>query len=339
MARLDINLVSSFVGKGLEREALLLKALLEQNACYVNTVHYTSLNAPLIRADISIFLEVVMPIALNLSRENWLCPNSEWWYSINDQHLSRFSKILCKTHDCYDIWSQKVGAEKCVYTGFESRDIFRPEIAKETAFLHLAGESEFKNTEAVIRAWRTTEARDFPTLTVVTRHEKFWKLCEEPPWKNIVCIRERLSDDAIIDLMNRNLFHLMPSMYEGFGHAIHEALGCEGLVITTNAPPMNSYRGILEECMVAVTKKTPRSLAVLNEVAPIAVVQAIQRALHIKAMDREWDSFGHRLPDEKRFGVRGKTARQRFLEDREEFRKTVVHLIDEFQLHRGATRA
>lgn len=325
---MDFNICTSLVGKGLEREYLLLRDLLMSHGHYVVGHHYTNINAQFVRADVNIFMEVVLPPLLNLSRENWFVPNSEWFHSINEQYVPRFTKILCKTRDCYDIWSRKVGAEKCTYIGFESRDIFRPDIPKELAFLHLAGESEFKNTEAVIRAWRTTEAREFPPLTVVTRHKKFWDLCEDAPWGNLTCIRERLPDEAITELMNRHLFHLMPSMYEGFGHAIHEALGCEGLVITTDAPPMHTYRGVLVDCLVKVVKRTPRALAILNEVSPVTVVQSVQQALVLRATTREWDTFGHQIPEEKRFLYRGKLARKAFLEDRDFFRKTFMELVE-----------
>lgn len=328
MARLDINLVSSFVGKGLEREALLLKSLLEQNDCYVNTVHYTSVNAPLVRADITIMLEVVMPMALNLSREIWFAPNCEWFHGQNEQFVNRFTKVLCKTRDCYDIWNRKCPG-KCVYTGFESRDIYRPEIERKVAFLHLAGESEFKNTEAVIKAWRTTQAMTFPPLTVVTRHKKFWDLCEDMPWGNVTCHRERLPEEQIIELMNSHLFHLIPSQYEGFGHAVHEAIGCGNLVMTTDAPPMNSFNGILREGLIPVAKKTPRLLAMMSEVSAADVANTVQKVLELKKLDdRQWDAFGHQIPTYKQWmAERQKRARDSFLADREEFRKTILELV------------
>ena len=124
----DINIVTSLVGAGLEREYLLLREFLMSHGHYVVGMHYTNINAPMVRADITIFLEVVMPQALNLARENWLVPNCEWWDSKNDQFLPRFSRIICKTKDCYDIWCNKVGPQKCIYTSFEARDIYHPSI-------------------------------------------------------------------------------------------------------------------------------------------------------------------------------------------------------------------
>jgi hypothetical protein len=57
MAKKDINVISSMVGKGLEREFILLKDFLAAHDCYLNGIHYTNWNgASLVRADINIFL-------------------------------------------------------------------------------------------------------------------------------------------------------------------------------------------------------------------------------------------------------------------------------------------
>jgi len=285
----DINIISSMVGAGLEREYLLLRELLMANGHYVVGMHYTNLsNTPMVRADINIFLEVVCPPALSLSRENWLVPNSEWWHAQNDVFLPRFTKILCKTQDCYRIWCQKVGPEKCVFTSFEARDINRPEIDRELRCLHVAGKSEHKNTDAVLRAWRMTgthlphlppPASLIPPLTIVTRSPVFAEHFQPNtpfPHGNVTHLSHP-TDEQIIELMNSHRIHVIPSMYEGFGHVIHEALGCGGLVVTTDAPPMNTYEGILGDCTVPVETKTPYRLAALNAVTPAAVYARVQR--------------------------------------------------------------
>jgi hypothetical protein len=51
-------------------------------------------------------------------------------------------------------------------------------------------------------------------------------------------------------MMNRHRFHIMPSKYEGFGHYIHEAIGCGGIVLTTDARPMNEFRGITRQALI-----------------------------------------------------------------------------------------
>ncbi len=55
-------------------------------------------------------------------------------------------------------------------------------------------------------------------------------------------------------LQNKCLFHAYPSQAEGFGHCINEAMSCEVVVLTNNAPPMNelvnSDNGFLVNCQV-----------------------------------------------------------------------------------------
>jgi glycosyltransferase involved in cell wall biosynthesis len=318
MARKDVNIITSLVGKGLEREYLLLKDLLAQHDCYTVGIHYTNwANSTLVRADINIFLEVIHPLAFSLSRENWLFPNSEWWDARNDQFLPRFTKICCKTRDCERIWRAKLAndrPDRVVYTGFEARDLYDPTISRENRFLHLAGESEFKNTEAVIEAWKRTcwEYKPLP-ITVVTRQPKYKELCSGAP--GLTCIGEKIPDDEIKRLMNSHRFHLMPSAYEGFGHALHEAPGCGALVITTAAPPMNEVMGIIPEWAVHSPRETQRSLARLHQVGWVDIQVTCNKVA--QACD-------HRAHE---FEARQKTARNAFLSARDNFRKVFLSMV------------
>ena len=304
------------VGKGLEREYDLLRELLNGHDIYTVGIHYTDLaRATLVRADATIFLEVIHPLAVNLSKENWLVPNSEWWFPQNDRFLPQMTKVLCKTRDCLRIWSKKVDPHKCTYVGFESRDLYRPDIAREMKFLHVAGESEFKNTESVIGAWRRTMLQNVfkrPPLTVVTRQKKYRDLCEGV--EGIMCI-ERASEDEIVQLMNSHRFHLIPSAYEGFGHALNEGIGCGALVITTDGAPMNEFPGIVKELAVPVARTEPRSLAQLCHVTEDAVLDSVRRAV---ILDRDRPAYVEEL---------SRIARRSFLESRESFRKKILELV------------
>jgi glycosyltransferase involved in cell wall biosynthesis len=318
VAKKDVNIITSLVGKGLEREYLLLKDLLAAHDCYTVGIHYTNwANATLVRADINIFLEVVNPLAFSLSRENWLFPNSEWWDARNDQFLPRFTKICCKTRDCERIWRSKLAAdrpERVVYTGFEARDMHDPSVARENRFLHVAGESEFKNTEAVIEAWKRENWSNKPLpITVITRQKKYQDLCGGV--RDLTCIGDKIPDDELKKLMNSHRFHLLPSAYEGFGHALHEAPGCGALVLTTAAPPMNEIAGIVPEWCVKTSQRTNRSLAVLHQATWIDVQLACNKA------SQACDSRAHE------FEARQNSARTAFLCDRESFRQKFIQMV------------
>jgi len=320
MARLDVNIVTSLVGAGLEREALLLKDLFSKHDIYANLIHYTRFEG-LVRADITIFMEVVMPQALALAKENWLIPNSEWWHPVNDRFLPHFSKILCKTTDCYDIWSRKVDASKCVFTSFEARDIYNPEVPRELRCLHVAGKSEHKNTEAVVRAWRITQLPHMPKLpelTVIARAPIFQSLFEvEFPYNNVKWI-PHASDAQILEFMNSHQIHVIPSMYEGFGHALQEGIGCGALVLTTDAAPMNTFAGIFRPGLIPSQRQEPRCLAQMHTVLPQSVEASVR-----KAMDICWKP--------EMYARYSQQARTGFLANREFFRAKVMELVNGFR--------
>jgi Glycosyl transferases group 1 len=315
MAKKDISVITSLVGAGLEVEYLLLRDLLMKHNCYVEGIHYTDMNCALHPSDITIFMEVVLPRAIHLSRNNWFVPNSEWYDTRNDAFIPNFTKILCKTKDCYDIWCRKVGPEKCVYTSFEARDIYRPDVPRQLRCLHVAGKSEHKNTEAVCQAWNMTRCK-LPPLTVVSRSPKFNEYFQgENPFPNgDVTHIARATDDEIIQMMNSHQIHIIPSMYEGFGHVIHEALGCGALVLTTDAPPMNTYDGVLRECLIPVMTRAPRSLAQLNVVSGMEVNEAVRRSVEYSGPEI--------------FTTKSKKTREAFLANREFFRTTFMRLVD-----------
>ena len=59
--------------------------------------------------------------------------------------------------------------------------------------------------------------------------------------RNIKACYERIPEDLLINLLNKILFHVCCSEYEGFGHYIWEAKSAGGIVITTDGPPMNDF--------------------------------------------------------------------------------------------------
>ena len=274
------NIITNLVnGAGLQQDYALIRGLLESYGHKVNGVMSTVNRFGIPPADINIFLEHIVPYAMHCAKEQWVFPNSEWWYSTWDRHLPYFAKILCKTRDCYEIWSKKVPPANLVYTGFESNDYYRPEIVRLPVFLHLAGLSVSKNTQAVAEAWRKY-ALPYPLL-VVSQRDEIARHCQGI--KNVTLVA-RLSHEEVIAKMNECTFHLNPSMYEGFGHYIHEALSCGGVVITTDAPPMNSFAGIRRELLIPVASRTPSHEAFFNFVDPKDVAEAVHRAA---AMSRE----------------------------------------------------
>lgn len=292
-------------GAGLQKDYELLKGLLES---YGHTVRGEMFNAadPTFRqADVNLFLEVVNPRHIPYAKQNWIVPNSEWWYPEWDQNVRYFSKVLCKTRDCHRLWTAKVGAERCVFTGFEANDLYRPEVERKRVFLHLAGKSETKNTAAVMAAWREHHL-PYPLIVSAFKPE-IVRLTQNVP--NVTQVHRF---ENVVDVMNSSLFHIMPSKNEGFGHAIHEALGCKGMVVTTDAPPMNEFTGIEKGLLIPVDRKVPRLMTHFYEVSASAVAQAVHAA---------WNLYPDQL---QKFGD---TARAGFITDRDYFRTKFAEVV------------
>lgn len=269
----SFNIVTNIVnGAGLQRDYLLLRGLLESYGHQVTGTMFNDANPTFRQHDVNIFLEVIRPEHMRFARRNWVMPNSEWWYPEWEPCLRGMELVLCKTPDAYAIWNAKVG-QRAVYTGFESNDFYRPDVKRVPEFLHMAGKSETKNTAAVMAAWRNY---NLPyKLTAVAFKPEIVKLCTGVP--NVMHV-ERYTDEQVIQKMNECIFHIMPSKYEGFGHYIHEAIGCGGVVVTTDAAPMNQFGGIPKEVLIPVASVQPRLAARFNLVSADHIAQQVHRA-------------------------------------------------------------
>jgi hypothetical protein len=294
-------------GAGLQRDYELLRRLLESYGHKVNGLMFNDYCCNVPVADVTICLEVIND--RQLGKVNWLIPNSEWFFPYWNNLLPRFQKVLCKTKDCYEIWAKKVGGQRCKFIGFESLDLYNPDIGRFPNFLHIAGKSKTKNTEAVCNAWKRFDI-PHPLLVIASDPSVFRHVIGCPSSVKWI---ERLSDTDVARAMNEHLFHIMPSKYEGHGHAIHEALGCYGIVITTDASPMNQINGIARELLIPVTTREKCMEAYLNNVSAEGVAQAVNKAVALSDFDR------NRIMD---------NASRAFLTDRDEFRKLFAEVVN-----------
>ena len=298
---LTFNIISNISnGLGLQRDAELLKRLIESMGHQVVLTQHTNRHS--VPCDVNIFLELVAPLHFPYARENWFFPNSEWFLSEWNSSLSRMNLILCKTKDCQEIWVKKVG-NRAVYVGFEANDFFDPRIPRQKSFLHLAGGSSTKNTAAVVSSWR------FPYPLTVVSYGGEVKVPRNVP---NVRVMNRISEQAVRILLNENQYHIMPSMYEGYGHSLHESLGCGAVLITTDAPPMNEFTGVSKDLLVPVAHKEPRMEAYLYKVNATDVARSVLRALD--------------MPDDlvKRIST---AARDGFVQDRLSFRAELAKIV------------
>ena len=305
-------------GVGLQKDAELLRDLLVEWEHTAKLVHYKRQNhveeAP--HAAANIFLEVVNYdlLARNIAKENWFIPNPEWFAPWDHKNgLPDLQRILCKTQDAVRVMSKLTDVGKITFVGFESRDMYDPSVPRERRFLHVAGQSRYKNTMATTYAFaRMMHDEDVkPQLTIVGAYPDEYAFGKDD--KNIKTY-ERVSDDEMKQLLNSHLFHLMPAGYEGWGHALHEGLGVGNVVITTNHPPMNEFRGVAQDLLVPYQDTIPELAATRARVVAAPVRDIVKKALKLK---------------EDRIAIIQQEARAAFLKEREEFRANFKKVVDQ----------
>lgn len=222
------------------------------------------------RVDTQIFLERIYRGCLPAAHRNVLIPNPEWMLDKWLPLLPRFERVLCKTRSAERVFSQ-LGCDTR-YIGFTSQDRFDAGVARERAFLHVAGRSTAKGTDAVLQAW--LRHPEWPTLTVVQSRDV--PRVEAP---NIDHRLDYLDDAELRRLQNAHAFHLCPSEAEGFGHYLVEALSTAAVVITTDGEPMNELvtpeRGIL----LQPAGQRPMALGTRYTVDVAGIEEAVTRVL------------------------------------------------------------
>lgn len=261
-------------GIGLQREYLLLRQFLESRGHTVRG-HQFDEPAPEGTDDLCIWIEVVAEHLLGLGHVHWLFANPEWLRPSYVRFIQRHvSKIFAKTHAA--VTDLQTRFPKVHYVGFLSEDRRDLTVARSARFLHLGGNSGFRNTPAVIEAWRSYRywnGRDGVSapLTVVTNSNTVVR--EQTP---DITFHKRLGDEEIRELQNSHLYHILPSAYEGYGHATHEAQSVGAILLTTSAGPMSELHAPFEVPSVGTRKN---NLGILHAVSPADIRAAVPKML------------------------------------------------------------
>jgi len=93
-----------------------------------------------------------------------------------------------------------------------------------------------------------------------------------------------VTDDELRQLLNSHAFCLLPSAYEGYGHALHEAYGCGQVVLTTDAAPMNETQPAI---FIRSQSTRPHHCAPMHTVTSQGVRRAIRTALALTDAERQ----------------------------------------------------
>jgi glycosyltransferase involved in cell wall biosynthesis len=259
-------------GVGLDRDAALLAEALGQLSLAVRTPQLRSLRALFAgenRADAAIHLERVFPRWKWKAKTHFLIPNQERYPLRHLGRLRWVDHVLCKSRHAEEIFSRHHASVH--FIGFTSEDRLTGELEPDySRFFHLAGKSTLKNTEALLELWR--KHPEWPLLTLVQHPDNAPAQVPE----NVDLISRYVPDDELQALQNHCGIHLCPSLSEGWGHYIAEAMSCRAVTLVTDASPMNELVDASRGVVVAYDRSEPRHLGMNFHADPLALERAIQ---------------------------------------------------------------
>ncbi|MDD5079049.1 MAG: glycosyltransferase family 1 protein [Candidatus Omnitrophica bacterium] len=115
--------------------------------------------------------------------------------------------------------------------------------------LTLGAEDPRKNTDLVIKKFLDlkNENKIKEKLVIVGipdwKHTKFYNIAQESKCKNDIIFTDFISEEDLVMLYNCASLFLYPSLYEGFGMPVLEAMACGVPVITSNVTSMPETAG------------------------------------------------------------------------------------------------
>lgn len=294
----SVHLISNDNGVGLTSDMDLLEGVLVEAGYQVHRLHWRQNS--MTRCDIAIFLEMYNPSLARYARKRVGIFNLEWFPASWRPHLRSFDQLWSKSREAETMFA-KYGF-RSHYTGFMTKDLYDPAVAKTETCLHLRGKSSLKGTEYLLEAWQAFD--DLPHLTIIANDPLFVP--------DNVTVLPRIPQPELVRQMNTHRIHLCPSKSEGWGHYITEGMSTGAIVITTDASPMNEHvqpdRGLL----LPVRGTMPRHMAHEYHTSPVDLANAVRDAMTMHPAHRAAISMN---------------ARQHILDANKSFRTTALDLL------------
>jgi glycosyltransferase involved in cell wall biosynthesis len=312
----SVNIIGWDNGGGLTRDIELLREVLTRAGCavYLNRKYLSVPCSPISsrirnRLHVSRFGRIAVaragaapPFALNihlqeiqlgycwLARRNVLIPNQEWFNPLWIPHLSAMSEVWTKSHIAHRLFSQfDCPARFVSWTSSDCRVDGLASRKKSRVALHVAGASTCKGTDAVLDVW--SRHPEWPILKVLRRTHDYrgWPLNwrERALSSNIELITDRIDESSLRRFQNDSMFYLCPSEAEGFGHIVLEGLSVGGIVITTDAPPMNELVTAESGILVSVERSEPMGMGERYLISQGDLESKICRALAMSEMEHK----------------------------------------------------
>jgi glycosyltransferase involved in cell wall biosynthesis len=160
---------------------------------------------------------------------------------------------------------------------------------REPYFLYVGTLEPRKNLLTVIDAWREVRRRHDVTLVLAgRRREDFPALPEEPGLRILGETLER----ELPALYSGAVASLYPSLYEGFGLPVLEAMQCGAAVITTQDPAIREVSGGAAIHIDATDTKSWMAAMELMLIKPDEVANRREKSLR-QAREFSWQRTAH----------------------------------------------
>lgn len=286
---MHINLIARTNGVGLDRDVQLVRTELLALGHTVTMSPARGISAlrrwfpAKHRYDANIFMERIFPRWLSTAPQNFLIPNQERYPQRQVRYLKQIDQILCKTQHAKEIFSKL--CKNSTYIGFTSEDRSDNEVSPDyRKFFHLAGRSTLKGTETLLALWQ--KHPEWPELTLLQHPQN----APESVAPNVTLISRYVDDSELKQLQNQHGIHLCPSLSEGWGHYIAEAMSVAAVTLVTDAPPMNELVDPTRGILVPFASSEPRHLGTNFFVDPAQLESAITK--HIATPTDELADLG-----------------------------------------------
>jgi glycosyltransferase involved in cell wall biosynthesis len=295
-------------GVGLDRDATLLGGALREAGVVSKSPPLRSLRALLsgeFRANLAFHLERVAPWWRRKAGVHFLIPNQERFPERLLGRLGIIDHVLCKSRHAAEIFGKHHPSVK--FIGFTSEDRMLDDAAPDYGrFFHLAGKSTLKNTETLLKLWERHP--EWPVLTLVQHPDN----APASVPGNVELVSRYLPDEELKAMQNGCGIHLCPSLSEGWGHYIAEAMSCRAVTLVTDAPPMNELVDGSRGVVVPYDRSEPRHLGRNFHVDVAQLENAIERLISLPVAEK---------------AALGAKAREWFLENDQQFRDRLAAVV------------
>jgi hypothetical protein len=269
-------------GVGLDRDASLLASALRESGVNPKSPKLRSLPALFsgeFRANVAFHLERVAPLWKRKAATHFLIPNQERFPRRLLGRLAMIDHVLCKSRHAVEVFSAHHASVHFIgFTSEDRRDEGQhPDYGR---FFHLAGRSTLKNTSLLLELWG--KHPEWPRLTLVQHPDNAPSTVPQ----NVELVSRYLADAELRDLQNACGIHLCPSLSEGWGHYIVEAMSCAAVTLTKDAPPMNELVSADRGVLVPYRRCEPRHMGMNFHADAEALEAAVERLIAMPVQDK-----------------------------------------------------